>query len=166
MAITYSTTHIFVFVFFPYTYTCFSLFVIASLPKAGVAITYTYTRTLFLYLCLCVLPKTMNYKPKTLMAITFTVARTPSLSLPLYFTKNHELQTLKSLRTYRRENNNLIRYYPFLFLSLRACRRQAWQSHSLIPTFLSIPHNIYRKKYCWLQWMRLPRHFVPRSDKK
>ena len=53
-----------------------------------------------------------------------------------------------------------------LLSSLRACRRQAWQSHTLSPALISIPYNIYNKKYCGLQWMRLPRHFVPRSDIK
>ena len=59
-------------------------FVITSLPKVGTIISYDTTLS---SLCHC------ETCWKHVVAITYIYSRTPSLSLPLYFTKNHELWT-------------------------------------------------------------------------
>ena len=56
---------------------------------------------------------------------------------------------------------------PFpLFVIARLAESKSWQSHTLSPALISIPYNIYNKKYCGLQWMRLPRRFASRSDRE
>ena len=45
---------------------------------------HTLLPALFLYLFLCILPKTMNYEPKTLMAITYTIAHIRNIPYNIY----------------------------------------------------------------------------------